>query len=324
MYSLAYSTEDAHDASIWCCTWGYADRIINDKSVTDEEAVTSTTKDECIVTGSLDDTLKVWLVGEDSLKLIQKYEGESLGLVAVALNDYCTLCATTSIDSNLVYRDLVSGNKLNEINTGAVDIWSVAFAPDNKHVITGGQSGKVNMFTVPEGAHELAFDTNGKFVLSIAFSPDGKHVACGRVDGIINIFDVESAKLTHTLEGHALPVRTLCFSSDSEYLVTGSDDGHMKIYAVKHSEIIGAVSGHSSWVLSVSYSPNGKYFISSSSDRSIKIWKTSNLKCVQILKQHSDQVWSAKFNSDGTKIVSVSEDKTINIYRLKRNVRYLG
>ena len=210
--------------------------------------------------------------------------------------------------------DLKSGEKTQTIEAGPVDVWSVSFTPDAKHIVSGSHAGKINWFSVESGKLEQSNDTRGKFILSIACvssettfpryyseltnllkqsqSPDGKYVAGGAMDGIINIFDVATGKLVHTLEGHAMPIRSLTFSDNSQLLLTASDDGQIKIYDVQDAHLVGTLSGHGSWVLSVAVSSDNCRFTSGSSDRTVKVWDLKAMQCLHTFSDHTDQVTS--------------------------------
>lgn len=257
------------------------------------------------------------------------------------------------MDSSLRFWKTESGQLLNQVALGPVDLWTVTFSPCDKYVVSGSQEGKITLYNVETGKEDRVLDPqNGKFTLSIAYvcvhsirllrlkfkfatlskpplipsyfqSPDGKYIASGAIDGIINIFDVAAGKVVQTLEGHAMSVRSLCFSPDSQMLLTASDDGHMKLYDVQHSDVVGTFSGHSSWVLSVSFADNGKRFTSSSSDKSVKIWDLASRKCEHTFNEHADQVWGCKYSPDSNYVVSVSEDRAINILNVPHDVSTL-
>lgn len=341
MHTLAYKHNNAHDDSIWACDWGElrtTKPIIRDdldKGDESDDELQELSSD-CIVTGSIDETVKIWNYDKTTnLNLDRTLCEHSLGVISVALNSDASIVASSALDATLMLWKTTTGEKIKTFSIGPVELWTIAFSPDDNYIISGSHSGKINLFGVETGKQEQTFDTrgivindncitnfwliflnlfSGKFTLSIAYSPDGKYIACGALDGIINVFDVLSGKLTHTLEGHAMPIRSLCFSSDSKYLLTGADDGQMKIYAVHHAEVLGTVSGHASWVLSVDFSPDCKSFVSGSADNTVKVWDVANRSCLNTLKEHKDKVWCVKYNSTGDKMVSVSEDSSINIY----------
>lgn len=335
MFSLLHKEEGAHADGIWSCSWGRVLPVVNENH-TDEERDPDASRDslisgkranshndpiDFIVTGGLDDLLKVWDIREDStLQLRHELKGHSLGVLSVATSSDGKTIASSSLDSNLCLWDSQTGEQLNKITMGPVDLWTIAFSPCNKYVISGSSEGKISMYGLESGKAEQVLDPqNGKFTLSIAYSPDGKYIASGAIDGIITIFDVNAGKVVQTLEGHAMSVRSLCFSPNSEMLLTASDDGHMKLYDVAHSDVAGTLSGHASWVLCVSFSDDGKHFASSSSDATVKIWDFAERKCLYTFSEHSDQAWGVKYAPSNDRVISVSEDKALNLYNCPPN-----
>lgn len=78
-------------------------------------------------------------------------------------------CASSSLDSSLRLWDLATGEKVGSIDVGPVDIWTVAFSPDDKFIISGSHSGKIALYGVESAKQEQTLDTRGKFTLSIAY-----------------------------------------------------------------------------------------------------------------------------------------------------------
>lgn len=321
MYSLLHKIENAHEDSIWTCAWGSFKRRKESQPDNDDSRDSIQNEDEeetveYLVTGSVDDAVKVWEQKDNSLQLKHRLAGHSLGVVSVAVSCDGKKCASSSLDSSLKLWDLETAEKISNIEVGPVDIWTVVFSPDDKFIVSGSHSGKIHLYGTESGKQEQTLDTRGgKFTLSVAYSPDGKYIASGAIDGIINIFDVTYGKVLRTLEGHAMPIRSLCFSPDSQLLLTASDDGHMKLYDVKDANLAGTMSGHASWVLSVAFSPDGQQFASSSSDHSVKVWELAQRQCLHTFNEHNDQVWAVKYNPLKKNVIaSVSEDKSINLY----------
>jgi len=219
MYSLLQKQESAHEDSIWSCAWGR-------KKGSESEGFGDGTREDVdyIITGSVDDMVKVWRWKDDKLELKHTLEGHALGVVSVDINSTGTTLASSSLDSHIRIWDVESGQQLRPIDAGPVDAWTISFSPDSKYIASGSHSGRIHLYGVENGRMEQTLDTRGKFTLSIAYSPDGKYIASGAIDGIINIFDMATGKLMHTLEGHAMPIRSLAFSSDSQLLVTASED----------------------------------------------------------------------------------------------------
>jgi len=299
MYTKKFRQESAHDDGIWCCAWG---RFEKESS-------------EVVVTGSVDDKVKIWTWSREKLDLKHTCEGHQLGVVSVDLNKTGSIAASSSLDAMIRIWDIETGKQIRVINEGPADAWTVSFAPDGKNIATGSYTGKVNIFNVESGKKEsnLSIDTREKLTMSISYSPDGKYLACGSIDGFVFIYDFASCK-SLTIEAHCMPIRSLAFSPNSQILVTGSDDCQIKLFDVKTGTSLGTLSGHGSWVLSVAFSPDNLHFVSSSSDKTVKIWDREKMKVVHSFYEHQDQVWSARYNPAATNIVSVSEDRSINVY----------
>jgi len=101
MYSLHTKRENAHEESIWTCSWG---RMVLESSKDQDEASGANNDDEnkenkedgseeaketmdFIVTGGMDDLVKVWeYSAEGELKLKHKLSEHSLGVVSVNLS----------------------------------------------------------------------------------------------------------------------------------------------------------------------------------------------------------------------------------------------
>lgn len=164
-YSLLYKQEVAHDESIWAVAWGRThhrteieDPETNKENNPDPEASKDSRTAETekpiqedvisdfIVTGSLDDTVKVWDLKDNRLELRQQLSGHSLGVVSVAVSSDGHTIASSSLDSGLCIWKTETGQLLNQAALGPVDLWTVAFSPDDKFVISGSHEGKISLY----------------------------------------------------------------------------------------------------------------------------------------------------------------------------------
>lgn len=302
MYQIEKRKELAHEEAIWAADWFQPEP--------GAEGVNR------IVTGGLDDTVKVWSYEKGNLNLEKNLLGHNLGVLSVSIDPKGKFLASSSLDSNISIWDLETYEQKRKIESGPFECWTVQFTRDSQFILTGSADGKVEVFSVETGKKEKSLETKQKMSLSLATSPDGKWIACGSTNGLVSLLDGATGAHFKTLEGHAMPVRALAFSPDSKLLLTASDDKHVKIYAISDFQVVGTMSGHSSWVLGVAFSPDGTSFATCSSDKSVRIWELSTKSCSHMFTDaHTDQVWSVVWGSD-TKLCSVSEDRAINIYSI--------
>lgn len=180
-FSLQYKQESAHEESIWSCSWG---RIItpakqkepNDDPDASQDSLFSNPEDsqpkidDFIVTGGLDDLVKIWELKDNRLSLRKELSGHSLGVVSVAVSTDGQTIASSSLDSGLCFWRSETGDLINQSALGPVDLWTVAFSPCDKYVISGSHEGKISLYSVETGKAEQVLDPqNGKFTLSIAY-----------------------------------------------------------------------------------------------------------------------------------------------------------
>lgn len=178
---MLHKQELAHDESIWGVAWGRTKKPspANDAETTEANpdappdspvANFATEPNDFIVTGSLDDTVKVWDLKDNRLELRQQLSGHSLGVVSVAVSNDGSTIASSSLDSGLCIWKTETGQLLNQAALGPVDLWTVAFSPDDKYVISGSHEGKISLYSVETAKPEQVLDPqNGKFTLSIAY-----------------------------------------------------------------------------------------------------------------------------------------------------------
>ncbi|KAJ8750640.1 hypothetical protein K2173_015821 [Erythroxylum novogranatense] len=311
------SIENAHDESVWAATWVPA----------------TETRPALLLTGSLDETVKLWR--PDELTLERTNTGHSLGVVSVAAHPSGIIAASASLDSFVRVFDVDTNASIATLEAPPSEVWQMQFDPKGTTLaVAGGGSASVKLWdtatwkltatlSIPRPEVPKPSDKNSskKFVLSVVWSHDGKRIACGSMDGTISVFDVARAKFLHHLEGHFMPVRSLVYSPiDSRVLFSASDDCHVHMYDSEGKSLVTAMSGHASWVLSVDASPDGAAIATGSSDRTVKLWDLKMRAAVQTMSNHADQVWGVAFRPPGGagiragRLASVSDDKSVSLY----------
>lgn len=179
---MLHKQETAHTESIWSCALG---RTKQDKPKGDDDPDASRDSlfsnppqqvNDFIVTGGLDDMVKIWDLKDHRIELRQQLTGHSLGVVSVAVSSDGETIASSSLDSGLCFWKADTGTMLNQVALGPVDLWTVAFSPCDKYVISGSHEGKISLYSVETGKAEQVLDAqNGKFTLSIAYVSTAKH-----------------------------------------------------------------------------------------------------------------------------------------------------
>eukprot|EP01147_Barroeca_monosierra_P000611 gene611-3921_t len=302
-YKTIGNHPQAHDDGIWTITWS------KDGSNT-------------ILSGSVDDTVKVWRWDKTQLELRHRFEGHNLGVISVDVDHSGQIAASSSIDSVINVWDINGGKLSKSLDTNKVNTWTVCLSPDGRYVASGSNTNEVFMFSVESGKIEATLEAGGKFTSCVKWSPDNQRLGCASMDGTVSIFNAEG-KLEHKFSGddksqnihsHNKPVRGIVFSPNSSVLYTACDDGYINMFDVRSGKVITSLTGHSSWVLAVDASCDDEHIVTGSSDKTVKVWSVRERQCEHTFDDHTDQVWAVAFDHTGKCIASGSDDQSIRIF----------
>jgi WD40 repeat protein len=190
-------------------------------------------------------------------------------------------------------------------------VFSVAFSPDGKVLLSGSRDGAVISWNVADGSERAKNQVLKLDVNALAISPDGRWVAAGGgdQDNTIRLYDVEKKELTPPLDGHSKGVTSLAFSHDSAFLVSASFDHSIKVWDLKtRSTVRSIMKGHvldgvAKPVNAVAFSPDGKTLASGGNDGFLRLWdaKTGQQKTAFATVVAVDTI---AFNPEGTRIAA--------------------
>jgi len=71
-------------------------------------------------------------------------------------------------------------------------VWSVAFSPDGKQIVSGSGDATVKVWDAETGQESLTLKGHTSDVNSVSFSPDGKRIVSGSFDRTVKVWDLPS------------------------------------------------------------------------------------------------------------------------------------
>ncbi len=265
-----------------------------------------------IVTGSWDQTAKVWEA--PSGRQLHSLRGHSLPIWCVAFSPDGQRIVTGSWDGTAKVWDAASGRELLPLQGHTRPIRSVAFSSDSQRIITGSWDQTAKVWEAASGRQLLTLGgTNGN-VGSVAFSPDGQHLVTGSDDQTANVWNAANGTNLITLKGHGAEIYCVAFSSDGQWIVTGSGDNTAKVWETASGREVLTLKGHSAAIWSVAFSRDGQSIVTGSWDQTAKVWEVARGKGLLPLLGHTNTIRSMAFSSDGERIVTGGDDSTAKVW----------
>ena len=137
-------------------------------------------------------------------------------------------------------------------------VFTVAFSPDSKTILTGSDDETAQLWDADTGNSARRLKHQGP-VFVVAFSPDGTLMLTGSEDRTVRLWDAATAKPVCPPLTHQRGVKAAAFSPDGKTIVAGSRDGIARFWDVAAGRPLGVPRRHAGWeVQAVAFSPDSR------------------------------------------------------------------
>jgi eukaryotic-like serine/threonine-protein kinase len=249
---------------------------------------------------------------------------------------------------------------IRKLDADSHSLWSVAFTPDGKTLMTAGNDGiqfwntgswqkitnypgrlavlsrdgttvaisESSPFYVQEiGAVTLwnwrtgeKLRTFGQEGRVLSLSPDGRFLAMAGESTGIILWDVAQGTLLKNLPTEH-PVWSLNFSPDGRHLVSAGWCGQALVWDWATGSPPRVISANRLNLWSVIFSPDGSTIATTGSDQTVRLWDANTLLPKAVLHGHANEVWCAAFSTDGKLLVTGGKDQNVLLWQTAFNSR---
>ena len=139
---------------------------------------------------------------------------------------------------------------------------------------TGLQGQIARLWKLDAGENIPSFLASGPRRNRVVLDPNGRRALTmsQRHPETPQVWDVDTAKELSWLSGHQEEVLAAAFSGDGRFVVTGSADGYSKVWEVESGTKLFDLRGHEEEVIFVTFSSNDRFIVTASKDQTIRIW----------------------------------------------------
>ncbi|KAJ4359083.1 SCF ubiquitin ligase complex subunit cdc4 [Ascochyta clinopodiicola] len=221
-------------------------------------------KEEMIITGSRDSTLRVWKLPKPGDRSIMQ-TGSS------AAND---------LDNPYFVRALTGHHH------------SVrAIAAHGDTLVSGSYDCTVRVWKVSTGETVQRLQGHAQKVYSVVLDHGRNRCISGSMDNMVKVWSLETGQCIFTLEGHTSLVGLLDLSH--ERLVSAAADSTLRIWDPENGQCRSRLCAHTGAI--TCFQHDGQKVISGS-DRTLKMWNVKTGEFVKDLLTDLSGVWQVKFN----------------------------
>lgn len=195
---------------------------------------------------------------------------------------------------------------------------SVAFTPDGRRLLSGGQDTRIVVLDASTGALEGELTGHGKVVNAVGLTPDGSTVVSVSSDRTVRVWDLDGPAAPAVLEGHRDAVVALAIAPDGASAMTGGYDGRLLQWNLTQRACVGEVRSALKRVAAVAYTPDGLSTVESGQGPAVTVRAVATGDVVAELDTGAPGVLGLDVSLDGAMLATAGYDGVVTLWDCER------
>ncbi|XP_062121331.1 LOW QUALITY PROTEIN: uncharacterized protein LOC133835337 [Drosophila sulfurigaster albostrigata] len=282
-----------------------------------EREPSQTLPEDCFVTCSSDDTIRVWGLDSCANNEIYRKNIYSKELLKIIYSD----------DELQYIKD--QGSSLfdkagNSSYDGRNGVRCIKISPELQHLASGDRCGNIRVYSLQNLKLLTIIEAHESEVLCLEYSNDKierKLLASASRDRLIHVFDVsQNYLLLQTLDDHSSSITSIKFVGaglNFQMISCGADKSIMFRSFQGNIFMRGTNTSGKTTLYDMEVDSNAKHILTACQDRNVRVYGTQNAKQTKTFKgSHSDEGSLIKLSLDpsGIYVATSCTDKTLAVY----------
>jgi len=194
----------------------------------------------------------------------------------------------------------------------------IAFSPDGRLAVAGGDDGTAGIWNVRSGARVASLRQGGP-IRTVRFDPGGRRIVTAGEDGTARIWDRDGHRLRELRPGGG-QVRSAEFDGRGRSMVTATGSGDAQVWDLARSVPAVRLPGDGDEPLDVTpLSPDGKRALTPGPDGELRLWTIAPRPRFVVLRPPNGtgrRATVATFSPDGERVLAGNDAGTVCLWTL--------